>query len=620
MSFLNLISFFGIFGLCAIAWLFSEHKRVIPWRVIIFGIGLQLILGFLVFQFPVTRFILDAFSRLLDAVFVAADFGARFVFGPALIPRVGEAPTPGIGTIFAFRVLPPVIFFSGLMALLYNIGVIQPVINFFAKVFYATMRLSGAEALSGSANIFVGIEAAIVIKPFLAKMTRSELCAILSCCFGTAASSTLIIYVKALENVFPNILVHLVSASIIAIPACFVLSKILIPETEVPLTVGGIPQEEKIQDKKDEEVVESNFQDAPTETVGGEPIERVSPVDAAIVGALDGVKMAVAIAAVLILILGLVSLINQLFGGLASLQNSDIFVFQLIGKFFSVVTLQNILGALFLPLTILTGVSVEWDELWRSSVIIGRRLFETAIPPYQTLGQDAAQGLLSDRAVLIISYALSGFAHLASVGIFVGGTIALIPSRRKDISELGWKALFVGTLATMMIACIAGVFDTGDASILGEKTAPTAPITAPTPTTSPTVPAVTPSPTLSPIAPVVPLPIPVTPRPSPQATVSPIPTTPSPTPSPLQAPPRPTPPTTPSPTPRATASPTPATPRPTPQATASPTPTTPPRTPQATASPTPTTPNPTPQAATSPTPATPRPTPQATLTPSPSPQ
>ena len=576
MSFLNLISFFGIFGLCAIAWLFSEHKRVIPWRVIIFGIGLQLILGFLVFQFPVTRFILDAFSRLLDAVFVAADFGARFVFGPALIPRAGEPPTPGIGTIFAFRVLPPVIFFSGLMALLYNIGVIQPVINFFAKVFYATMRLSGAEALSGSANIFVGIEAAIVVKPFLAKMTRSELCAILSCCFGTAASSTLIIYVKALENVFPNILVHLVSASIIAIPACFVLSKILVPETDVPLTAGGIPQEEKVQDKKDEEVVESDFQDAPKETVGGEPIERVSPVDAAIVGALDGVKMAVAIAAVLILILGLVSLINQLFGGLASLQTSDIFVFQLIGKFFSVVTLQNILGALFLPLTALTGVSLEWNELWRSSVIIGRRLFETAIPPYQTLGQDAAQGLLSDRAVLIISYALSGFAHLASVGIFVGGTIALIPSRRKDISELGWKALFVGTLATMMIACIAGVFDTGDASILGEKTAPTAPITAPTPTISPTAPTVTPSPTLSPIAPVVPLPIPVTPQPSPQATVLPIPTTPNPTPrataSPLQATPRPTPPATPRPTPQATTSPTPATPRPTPQTTATPSP------------------------------------------------
>ena len=275
--YLNIISFFGIFGLCAIAWLFSENRRVIPWRVIIWGIGLQLILGFLVFQFPITRLILDAFSRLLDAVFVAADFGARFVFGPALIPKPGEVPTPGIGTIFAFRVLPPVIFFSGLMALLYNIGAIQPVINFFAKIFYSTMRLSGAEALSGSANIFVGIESAIVVKPFLAKMTRSELCAILACCFGTAASSTLIIYVKALENVFPNILVHLVSASIIAIPACFVLSKIVVPETEIPLTAGGIPKEEKARTPKEKDVVESDFEDAPKETVGGEPIERVSP-------------------------------------------------------------------------------------------------------------------------------------------------------------------------------------------------------------------------------------------------------------------------------------------------------------------------------------------------------
>lgn len=579
--YLNIISFFGIFGLCAIAWLFSENRRVVPWRVMFWGIGLQLILGFLVFQFPITRLILDAFSRLLDAVFVAADFGARFVFGPALIPKPGEVPTPGIGTIFAFRVLPPVIFFSGLMALLYNIGAIQPVINFFAKIFYSTMRLSGAEALSGSANIFVGIEAAIVVKPFLAKMTRSELCAILACCFGTAASSTLIIYVKALENVFPNILVHLVSASIIAIPACFVLSKIVVPETEIPLTAGGIPKEEKAQTSKEKDVVESDFEDAPKETVGGEPIERVSPLDAAIVGALDGVKMAVAIAAVLILILGFVSLINQLFGALASLQNSEFFLFQLVGQFFSIVTLQNILGVLFLPLTLLTGVSLEWDELWRSSVIIGRRLFETAIPPYQTLGQEAAQGLLNDRAVLIISYALSGFAHLASVGIFVGGTIALIPSRRKDITELGWKALLVGTLATTMIACIAGVFDTGDPGILGERKVAPPPAIAPA---SPAPTAATPSPAVSPVAPgVVPVPVPTnaTPRPTPRATAAPNQAAPRPTPkAPTQVAPRPT--------PKATASPTQAAPRPTPKATASPTQASPRPTPQTSVTPSPT--------------------------------
>jgi len=480
--YLNLISFLGIFGFCIVAWLFSENRKIIPWRVIIGGILLQLILGFLVFQFPLTRTALEVFSSLLDSVFLAADVGANFVFGKNIVPIPTKPADVNLGYIFAFRALPAVIFFSGLMSLLYNLGVIQIITNVFAKVFYKTMRLSGAESLSGAANIFVGIEAAIAVKPFIAKMTRSEICAILACCFGTAASSTLAIYVNFLKPVFPNILGHLVSASIMAIPACFVLSKILVPETEIPVTAGGIPIEEKA------EFVEEA---APKETVGGEPIERVSPMDAAIVGALDGVKMSVSIAAVLILILGLVSLINQIFGGLATLPG-------FLGQIFTVVTLPNILGVLFYPLTLLTGV--PFDETWPASVIIGRRLLETAIPPYQALAQEALEGKLSDRTVLIVSYALSGFAHIASVGIFVGGTIALAPSRRKDISELGWKALFVGTLATMMIASVAGVYDTGNPSILGEKK-PSAPVQSPAPKTSPnaipspqTAPAISPSP------------------------------------------------------------------------------------------------------------------------------
>ena len=475
MSIYNFISFLGIFGLCAIAWVFSENRqrKYIPWRVIIWGIGLQLVLGFLVFLFPPTRIALEWFTSLLDSVFTAADTGARFVFGKNIVPIPGQDSPVNLGYIFAFRALPTVIFFSGLMALLYNIGVIQIITELFAKIFYKTMRLSGAEALSGAANIFVGIEAAIVVKPYLPEMTRSELCAILSCCFGTAASSTLAIYVSFLKPVFPHILGHLVSASIIAIPACFVLSKILVPETGIPLTMGGIPKEERKPKGREfvgEEIDDMDGEIRQQETVGGEPIERVSPLDAAIIGALDGVKMAVAIAAVLILILGLVSLINQFFGWLAILPNP-------IGGVFKVVTLANIMGFLFYPLTLLTGVPLQ--DSWQASIIIGRRLLETAIPPYQTLAEVAGKGLISDRTVLIVSYALSGFAHLASVGIFVGGTIALIPSRRKDISELGWKALFVGTLATMMIACIAGLFDTGDASILGTKTAPAAPLTAP---------------------------------------------------------------------------------------------------------------------------------------------
>ncbi|MBW4516209.1 MAG: nucleoside:proton symporter [Timaviella obliquedivisa GSE-PSE-MK23-08B] len=487
MPILNFVSFIGIFGLCAIAWLFSENRnpKYFPWRVVIMGIGLQLVLGALVFSVPGVRDLLQIFSNLLNVLFDAADAGARFIFGRNILPLPGQEPIilsplaegascapdtagqviPGfcgikLGYIFAFRALPAVIFFSGLMGLLYNLGVIQVITNIFAKVFYTVMRLSGAEALSGAANIFVGIEAAIVVRPFLAKMTRSELCAILSCCFGTAASSTLAIYVNFLRPVFPNILGHLVSASIMAIPACFVLSKILVPETEIPLTADGIPNEMMA-------LALTDHSDQP-ETVGGEPIERVSPMDAAILGALDGVKMAVPIAAILILILGMVYLINQIFGGLAALPSP-------VGDIFKVVTLQNILGALFLPLTALSGVSLNWNELWESSVIIGRRLFETAIPPYQALGAAAAlptaERVISDRAVLIISYALSGFAHLASVGIFVGGTAALAPSRRREITELGWKALFVGTLATYMIACVAGVFDTGSASILGSPAA-----------------------------------------------------------------------------------------------------------------------------------------------------
>ena len=453
---LNLISLLGMFGLCAIAWIFSENRRLkyFPWRVMVGGIILQLLLGALVFRVPGAKGALQVFSDILNGLFDAADVGARFVFGPNIVPIPGVEPSVNLGYIFAFRALPTVIFFGGLMALLYNIGLIQLITNVFAKLFYSTMRLSGAESLSGAANIFVGIEAAIVVKPFLAKMTRSEICAILSCCFGTSASSVLAIYGSFLKPVFPNILAHLISASIIGIPACFVLSKILVPETQVPLTAGGIPVEDSVDISEDE---------TPETNIAGEVMSKQSPLDAAIAGALDGVKMSVGIAAVLILILGLVNLINQLFGFLAGLPAP-------VGDVFQVVTLANISGLIFLPLTVLTGVSLDWPELWQSSVLIGRRLLETAIPSYQLLGQLGQEGTISPRAILIVSYALSGFAHMASVGIFVGGTAALIPSRRRDISELGWKALFVGTLATLMISCVAGVFDTGDASILGQPT------------------------------------------------------------------------------------------------------------------------------------------------------
>lgn len=490
MTLLNLISFFGIFALCGIAWLCSENRRpqVFPWRVVIAGLLLQFLLAALVFVVPGTRNLLQLFSNLLNVLFEASEAGARFVFG-TLVPLPGEEPlllaplaagevcsssTTGeiltglcgvrLGYIFAVRALPAVIFFSALVSLLYSLGILQVLTHWFAKIFYTTMRLSGAEALSGAANIFVGIEAAIVVRPFLAQMTRSELCAILACCFGTTASTVLAIYALLLRPVFPNILGHLVSASIMAVPACFLLAKILVPETEKPLTTGSLPDA---------------FWAVQLDPAAQE--ERLSPMDAVITGAMEGLRMAATIAAVLIAVLGLVFLVNQFFVALADLADSENIVLQPIGQIFRLISLQNILGVLFFPLTLLTGVSLDARELWEASVLIGQRLVQTEIPSYQQLAAASAlpaeSRVLSDRALLIVSYALSGFAHFASVGIFVGGLSALAPTRRKEIAELGWKALLAGTLATYMIACMAGLFDTGNPSILGRPEVPA--ITAP---------------------------------------------------------------------------------------------------------------------------------------------
>ncbi|MEC4895636.1 MAG: nucleoside transporter C-terminal domain-containing protein [Oscillatoria sp. PMC 1051.18] len=470
---LNVISFLGIFGLCFIAWLGSENRRIIPIKLIAVGVGLQLAIGALVFLIPPTRQFIVFLNDVINAFINAAEAGSRFLFGSIIVPDLSAGPSsPGLagrwiaraigspyitsagdrlgandldlGYIFAFRALPLVIFFSALIGLLYRLGLIQPVVRVFAKLFRWSMNLSGAEALSGAANIFVGIESAIAVKPFLAEMTRSELCAILTSCFGSIASTVLALYAGFLLPVFPTITGHLMSASVLTIPACFVISKILVPETGLPKTMGEVPEE-----PEDE-----------SET-------KPSPMDSLIVGALDGVKLAVGIAAVLIAIVSLVALLNSFFGWLSGLSDAENELSRFIGDIFTYITLDNIFGVLFVPLTFLTGVSLDWQEIWTSSVLIGQRVLQTAIPPYLGLARLSAVGELSDRALLIVSYVLCGFAHIPSYGIFVGGLANLAPSRRNEISSLGWKALWGATLATLMTGCIAGVFDIGNATVLG---------------------------------------------------------------------------------------------------------------------------------------------------------
>lgn len=479
MPWLNLLSLAGMVGLCGIAWLGSENRRVIPWRVIGWGLGLQLILGLLVFLLPYSRALVVQLSDAVNAILDVTEAGARFIFGPVLVPDFNATPGPvlagrwiaraitppyipvpgdrlspdniNLGYVFAFRALPSVIFFSALTSLLYALGLIQPLVNLFARLFRRTMNLSGAEALSGAANIFVGIESTLVVRPYLAEMTRSELCAILASCFGSIASTVLALYAGFLRPVFPTITGHLVSASIMAIPACFVMAKILVPETETPRTLG--------------QVVEESDPSNGEETNPGSP--RMNLTESIVVGAMEGAKLAIAIAALLIAVLGLIALVNLFFANLASLALSSNGLLQAIGRFFQVVNLRTILGALFLPLTFLTGISFNWQELWLASTLLGQRVLETEVPAYFQLASLSSQQVLSGRALLILSYALCGFAHLPAVGIFVGGLIGLVPSRRQDITEVGWKALWAATLATLMIGCVAGLFDLGNPAILG---------------------------------------------------------------------------------------------------------------------------------------------------------
>ncbi len=495
---LNILSLIGVYSLCFVAWLSSENRKIVPWKLITWGIGIQFVMGYLIFIFPVSRIAIEYLSNIINFLLDASEAGARFLFTGLFVPPfTGKLPVdptnlmnPETGSIdlsyivnpktgffnkdrietgfiFAFRSLPQVVFFSAIITLLYRMNAIQPVVGAFAKVFKKTLGTSGAESLSGAANIFVGIESIVAVKPFLLNMTRSELCAILASCFGSISSTVLGMYSGFLRPTFPNITGHLMAASLLTIPACFVISKIIVPETGIPETMGMIPEE-----KEDPNV------------------KKPSYMDSLIVGALDGVKMAVGIAAVLIAILGCVALLNMLFKNLADLAISkdpmpldsaanlfDVLVFKLslnlaivfrfIGEVFKVVTLNNIFGLLFLPLTFFTGVSLDPAQVWQSSVLIGQRLLQTSIPPYIELGRLSREGLISNRAMLIVSYVLCGFAHIPSIGIFVGGLSNLVPSRSSEVSAIAWKAMWAATLATLMTGAIAGVFEFGSPDVIG---------------------------------------------------------------------------------------------------------------------------------------------------------
>ncbi len=428
----NLISGGGLIVLLLLAWILSARHRQLNWRVILVGLSLQLLIGLLLFTVPAGAKVFDSVNTGVIEVLDSASQGARFVFGPlALSPGQSDADgnmSPGF--ILAFQAFPTIIFFSALIAILYHLGIMSWIIRGFAAVFTRLMRISGAESLVAASNLFVGIESALTIKPYLTRLTASELCTILTCGMATVASNVLALYVFTLQEQFPQIAGHLVSATLLSAPAALVMAKIVLPETETPETLGLH--------------IKPYF-------------ERENSLFEAIINSTQAaVKMIVGIAALLIAVLGLVALVDLILGGLGHWINP---LLHLEGQW----SLAGIFGWIFYPLTLCLGIPV--NEAGTVSRIIGERLVVTEVVAYHDLATAMAAEQLSMRSAVITTYALCGFAHVASMSIFVGGLCALAPQKTSQISQVAWRALLAATLACLMTACVAGLFYS-DSSVL----------------------------------------------------------------------------------------------------------------------------------------------------------
>lgn len=431
----NLVSFAGIFVLIGVAWVLSADRRNMNWRVIGWGIALQLLVAVFIFVVPAGAHVFlvvnDAVVKVLDS----AGAGARFVFGRlALGPgQVDENGVESIGFILAFQGFPTIIFFSALIAILYYVGIMPRLVKLFARVFTRLMRVSGAESLVVASNIFVGAEANLTIRPHLAKLTRSELCTVLTAGMATVASNVLALYVLTLQKRFPTIAGHLISASLLSAPAALVMSKILVPESDKPETLG----------------------------LRVEPYyERESGLFEAIInGANAGVRMIVGIAALLIAVQGLVAMVDL---GLSSVGDWLNPLLGLEGHW----SLAGLFGYLFYPLTLVLGVPL--NDVAEVSRIIGERLIVTEVTSYNDLAVAMEKGLLEHpRSAVIATYALCGFAHIASMAIFVGSVCALAPQCTKTIGPVAVRALVAATLACLMTACVAGAFFNESSILLG---------------------------------------------------------------------------------------------------------------------------------------------------------
>lgn len=407
----RMMSLVGLVVLMALAWCMSTNRRKIPWRMMAWGVGLQIVLGLFLLRTDVGKSIFSSLKDIVEQLLGFTLVGTKFLFGPIM----------ETGFSLVLHVLTTIIFFSSLLAILYHLRVMQVVVGGLAWVMRHTLGTSGAESLSAAGNVFVGqTEAPLLVRPFVKDMTTSELMSIMVGGFATVAGGVMAAYVGFFRDTFPDIAGHLLTASVMSAPAALLIAKLMVPEEGTPVTAGTV----------------AKFQKS----------EYVNVVDAAARGAGDGLKLMLNVAAMLLAFLALVALFNAILGWFGS---------ALFG--FEGLTFEWLLGKVFAPLAWVMGV--PWEDADTIGSLLGTKTVLNEFVAYDNLSKIVLSGdnPLQPRSVVIATYALCGFANFGSIAIQVGGIGSIAESRRGDLAKLGIKAMIGGTLAAFMTATVAGM-------------------------------------------------------------------------------------------------------------------------------------------------------------------
>jgi CNT family concentrative nucleoside transporter len=404
----------GLIIFAAIAWAMSENRKQAKVKIAIIGIVLQLVIGFLLLKLPLFRDFFLLLNRVVLSLEEATTAGTSFVFGYL---GGGDLPFtekfPGASFILALQALPLVLVMSALSALLFYWKILPVVVKAFSWALQRTMGLGGTEGLGVSANVFVGmVESPLFIRPYLAKMTRSEIFTLMTCGMATIAGTVMVLYASILSKTIPGVMGHILTASIISVPAAITISKLMVPETG-ELTSGELTAPEKVS----------------------------GSMDAITKGTLQGVELLINIVAMLVVLVALVHLVNLIFGLLPHFGGQPI-------------TLQRIMGIIMAPVVWLMGV--PWNEATTAGALMGTKTILNEFLAYLALSS-LAPGSLSPKSILIMTYAMCGFANPGSLGIMIGGMGTMAPSRRAEIVELGFRSIIAGTLATCMTGAVVGI-------------------------------------------------------------------------------------------------------------------------------------------------------------------